>query len=389
MWGGLVLADLSFLSWDQPFESWSRRLAVRITHSVILLLILAPLFGIPLEAACSGTSVSAFGARGDGHSDDTAAIQSAIAAAASAGGGAVVFNVARYYTTGTFLVPAGVVLCGAIEGPFDVSGVDPAVTTVAPTLLVTNTSNPFVTLNGLGAGLTDLLFHYPNQVGASASAPNVYPYTVIVNFPGSKVIRSTVTNAYNFLDIESGRVIAQDIFIGAFNIGVNIDHAHDHVTLRNLLHTVYWDIFQNLNPPTTIDNWVMSHGIALVVNRVDGLEVHDFNVFFRFLGMLLTDSPDTTQNPRCGYGTGSDIDLDSMQNGIIVTASGAQGYQFTNLDVDTAGGQAVVQLKAGGSIAPDVLINGGSEMGNWSLGAFPTPAAGHLTVVNVIGFNLP
>jgi hypothetical protein len=342
-----------------------------------------------LEAACAGTSVTSFGAKGDGHTDDTAAIRMAISAAAAGGGGAVVFSVARYYTTGTFLVPAGVVLCGAIEGPFDVSGVDPGVTTVAPTLLVTNTGTSFLTLNGLGAGVTDLLFHYPNQVGVNASAPNVYPYTIVLNFPGTKVVRSTVTNAYNFLDIESGRVIAQDLFIGAFNIGVNIDHAYGHVTLRNLLHTVYWDIFQNLTPPTPIDNWVTSHGIALVVNRVDGLEVHDFNVFLRFTGMFLTDSPDTTQSPRCGYGTGSDIDLDSMQNGIIVTASNKQGYQFTNLDVDTAGGQSVVQLKAGGSMPPDVLINGGSESGNWALGAFPTPAAGNLNVVNIIGFNLP
>jgi len=38
-----------------------------------------------------------------------------------------------------------------------------------------------------------------------------------------KVVRSTVTNAYNFLDIQLGRVMAQDLFIGAFNIGVNID----------------------------------------------------------------------------------------------------------------------------------------------------------------------
>jgi len=37
------------------------------------------------------------------------------------------------------------------------------------------------------------------------------------------VVRSTVTNAYNFLDIQLGRVMAQDLFIGAFNIGVNID----------------------------------------------------------------------------------------------------------------------------------------------------------------------
>ena len=342
------------------------------------------------RSVCIGASVNSFGAKGDGKNDDTAAIQSAINAAASAGGGAVVFNVARYFTTGTFVVPAGVILCGAIEGPFDVEGASPASVAVGPTLLVTNTTAPFITLKGLGAGVSDLLFHYPNQVGISASAPNVYPYTIVAASPGAKVVRSTVTNAYNFLDIESGRVIAQDLFIGAFNIGVNIDHAHDHVTLRNLLNTVYWDVMQNpSNPPTTIDQWVTAHGIALVVNRVDGLEVHDFNVFFRYAGILITDSPDTTQNPRCGFGTASDVDLDGVQNGIFVTASNPPGYQFTNLTVATPGGGAAVQFKSGGSLPPDVLINGGSVVGSWALGAFPTPASGNLTVVNVIGFNLP
>src|SRR5215470_4555892 len=85
----------------------------------------------------------------------TVAIQSAINAAASSGGGSVVFNVARYFTTGTVVVPTGVVLCGAIEGPFDItSEVDPAVTVVAPTLLITNTRAPFLKLNGAGAGVT-------------------------------------------------------------------------------------------------------------------------------------------------------------------------------------------------------------------------------------------
>src|SRR5215471_12560000 len=100
--------------------------------------------GTAATAVCVGASVGTFGAKGDGHTDDTAAIQSAIDAAAAAGGGAVVFNVARYFTSGTFVVPASVILCGTIEGPFDDgSGANPGVTTIAPTLLVTNTANPF------------------------------------------------------------------------------------------------------------------------------------------------------------------------------------------------------------------------------------------------------
>lgn len=363
---------------------------MRVARSSVTALVLYGAWATLAHATCSGTSVSAFGAKGDGKTDDTAAIQSAINAASSAGGGAVVFNVARYYTTGTFVVPTGVILCGAIEGPFDVEGASPAVTTVAPTLMVTNSSAPFITLNGLGGGVTDLLFHYPNQVGISASSPNVYPYTIVARSAGTKAVRSTVTNAYNFLDIESGRVLAQDLYIGAFNIGVNVDHAYDHVTLRNLLHTVYWDVMGNpSNPPTPIDNWVSTHGIALVVNRADGIEIHNLSVFLRYAGISFTDSLDGTQNPRCGFGSGSDVDLDDVQNGIIATASASAGYQITNLTVSTAGGGAAAQVKTGGSIAPDLLINGGSVVGPWSLGAFPAPAVGHLTVVSVIGFNLP
>jgi pectate lyase-like protein len=364
---------------------------MKTTLAIVLLLILYASCGPPAEAVCAGTSVSAFGAKGDGKTDDTAAIQSAISAAAAAGGGSVVFNVARYFTTGTFIVPTGVILCGAIEGPFDVYGFNPALTVVAPTLLVTNTGAPFITLQGVGAGVTDLLFHYPNQVSPSASAPNVYPYTIVAASPGTKVARSMVTNAYDFLDIESGRVIAQDLLIGAFHYGVNIDHAHDHVTVRNLVNHVNWDRMGSGPPfPAPIDTWVMSQGIALVVNRVDSLEVHDFDVFFRYAGMLLTDSPDTIQNPRCGFGTGTDINFDQVPNGIIVTASNAPGYEFDNLAfAGGANAQAAVQLKAGGSIPPEVLINGGVSPGAWALGPFPTPAAGHLTVVCMWGSTAP
>jgi hypothetical protein len=320
--------------------------------------------------------VNSFGAKGDGHTDDTGAIQNAINAAASAGGGSVVFTVARYYTTGTFIVPQGVVLCGSVEGPFDVTGVNPAATTIAPTLLITNTSRTFLTLTGAGAGVTDLLFHYPNQVASSATAPNVYPYTIQVTNAGTKIARSTVTNAYNFLDIEVGRTMAQDLFIGAFNTGVHIDHTYDHVTLRNLSNQVFWDVLEGVQYPRPIDTWVLNNGIGLVVDRMDSLEIHDFFVFSRFTGILLTDSTDTSRGTTCGYGVGSDIDLDTVQYGIVISASNTPGYKFTNVDIGAAPGlgQAAVQVKTGGSMLPKIEINGGSQRGVWASGAYPPPA---------------
>jgi hypothetical protein len=350
-------------------------MTVKTTLAIVLFWILCAGSATVARAVCIGASVNSFGAKGDGQTDDTAAIQSAISAAAAAGGGSVVFNVARYFTTGTFIVPRGVVLCGAVEGPFDVAGVNPAVTTIAPTLLITNTSGPFLTLQGIGAGVTDLLFHYPNQVATSAAAPTVYPYTILMTAPGTKVARSTVTNAYNFLDIEIGGVAAQDLFIGALNTGVNITFAGDHVTLRNLFNQVFWDILENATYPRPIDTWVLNHGSALVVGTVD-LEVHNFFAFSRFAGIVLNASG------NCGTALGSDIDLDTVQYGIIVSAAcSLPGSLFTNVDIGAAPGlgQAAVQLATGGKIE----INGGSQRGTWAKGAYP-PSAPDTIIVNIL-----
>jgi hypothetical protein len=222
-------------------------------------------------------------------------------------------------------------------------------------------------------------------VASSASTPNVYPYTITMVAPGTKVVRSTVTNAYNFLDIEVGRTMAQDLFIGAFNTGVNIDHSEDRVTLRNLFNQVFWDVLEGAQYPRPIDTWVLSHGTGLVVGRIDSLELHDFFVFSRFTGMLLTDSPDKTQNPPCGYGAGSDIDLDTVQFGIVVTATNSPGFKFTNVDVGAAPGlgQAAVQVKTGGSLPPKIEINGGSQRGTWASGPYPAPGTDTI-IVNIL-----
>jgi hypothetical protein len=124
---------------------------------------------------------------------------------------------------------------------------------------------------------------------------------------------------------------------------------------------------------------------------MDALVMHNFFVFSRFTGIVLTASPDLSEpGIRCSWGTGSDIDLETVQYGIVADATNSPGFEFINVQVGAAPGlgQAAVQLKVGATNPPDVIVNGGSVRGSWALGAFPAPQAGNLTHVNIIGSDL-
>jgi hypothetical protein len=211
---------------------------------------------------------------------------------------------------------------------------------------------------------------------------------------GSKVERCTVTNAYQFLDIEVGRTIVDDVFVGAFLVGIHVDHAQDHVALRNIVHSVFWDAIAGASPyPSNIDKaYVLKQSYAFQILRADSLEIHNVLVFARYAAFFLTDSPDSTP-PRCGYGTASNVDIDTVQYGMIVSASNSPGYKFANVDFGAAppntgvSGQAAVYFQNGGSIPPKVLINGGSIRGSWVAPFAQNGVAGSdLKVGSVFGY---
>lgn len=62
-------------------------------------------------------SLGDFGAKGDGKTDDTAAVQSALSALAEQGGKVVVAPAGEYRLNGTLTIPAGVTLEGVWRGP--------------------------------------------------------------------------------------------------------------------------------------------------------------------------------------------------------------------------------------------------------------------------------
>lgn len=358
---------------------------VLLTSVLVALLVGA---GSLVGASCVGRPLT--GLDPSGVTDNTALIQSAIDQKAAAGGGAVVLNPGRYLVTGTLSVKRDVVLCGAAHGPFDPGGTDPAITTIAPTLLITNLMGPFITLADFDASVTDLLFHYPNQVQPFASAPIVYPFTILARVGGHRIERCTVTNAYQFLDIEAGRVTARDLNIGAFFIGIHVDHAQDHVTLSDIIHSVYWDI--GFVYPQPIDTWVLDNGTAFVIKRVDGIVIDNTLIFHRHTAFHLTDSSDPLLVLRMGHGSATNIDIDTCAYGIRASSTKPQGFKFSNIDINCGAlfGPAAwgVAQEPFGTGPPMVLIDGGSISGIWGGGLFQRfTGGGKLVAVHVFGYD--
>jgi hypothetical protein len=189
-----------------------------------------------------------------------------------------------------------------------------------------------------------------------------------------------VTNAWEFLVIEKGRVTVRDLYIGSYYCGIRIDHALDHVTVNNIIMSVFYDNGAYASYPQNIDMWVLDNGYGFMIARVDGVQINDVLIFNRYAGFLLDDSPDDTQDPRMGYGSVTNIDIDTCRNGILAKSSNVPGYKFTNLDIGCArmfpgglesGDYGIYQIP-GGDGPPLVLVNGGSIRGAWDGEQFST-----------------
>lgn len=390
-------------------------------NALLFLLCLVLCLSTSAVAACNGTPVENFGAVGNGTTDDTAAIQSALNAAGAAGGGSVMLSVKRYFTAGTLSVPQGVVLCGSVEGPFDFAGsANPGTSAVAPTLLVTNGKGvgsnlqppfptAFLTLAGSSAGVTDVVFYYPTQRAPNDmtnNKPFSFPFTIRMAAgvaAGAKVARVTIVNAWLGIDIRVGRTSVQNSFIGAFFCGIFVDEALDHVSLTQIVQSVFWNVALGLAPPQNIDNWVLGSsqaeagagGYAFVIGRVDSLVVQDVLVYGRYAGFWFVDSNNTGIGDRGGYGTLSDIDIDNVQYGVIAKSSRPPGYKFSNLSVHPVTvlgitGKFPVFFQSGGINPPKVVVNGGFVPSQWvgsplfNQNGVPNST---LKVVNVLGWN--
>ncbi len=261
-------------------------------------------------------------------------LQRAIDATNGLGGGTIAISVGRYNTSASVYLDKNVALVGVLPGPFDTgSGVNPATQDFAPAFLITNSGDPFITMTD-NTAVENLLFYYPNQVPPSASAPNVYPPTLHVVGPGTKISGCTFVNSYDAILVEVGRVYVENLAVGAFHVGITLDHVYDFVHIDHVTDSIFWDIFAGINQPNQpIDAWVNAHGTGLAIYRADAPMISDYTLYSIGTGIKLADSPDSTLSVRNSYGVATNIDMEGVNYGIDVTSVRYPGWTFTNLQL--------------------------------------------------------
>ena len=163
---------------------------------------------------------ASYGAKGDGITDDTAAIQNALTAAGNAGGGTVYLPAGHYRVNTHLTVLANVELRGSDDVPHKGDSMGSVLFVYEGRGTSTpDTDTAFITLNGSNAGVRGLTIYYPEQPNStSSSSPYVaYPWSIRGNASGVYSINVNFVNSYKALDFGYGSNQTNNHYISYVN----------------------------------------------------------------------------------------------------------------------------------------------------------------------------
>jgi len=229
-------------------------------------------------SCASELSVLDFGAKADGHTDDTAAFQRALDAAGKAGGGAVIAPRGNYFFTGHLTVPSAVTLKGVWESvPSHVGLRNEGLakpTDDGTTFLVTESAgkedgSPFITLTQ-NSTLKGVVLFYPDQ--NPAEEPKPYPWTIVMRGKNPAVLAVELLNPYNGIDAsQNERHLIRDVQGQPLRRGILVDHIYDIGRIENVHFNPWWSMKPKLFA------WQQKNGEAFIFGRSDWQYV--FNTF--------------------------------------------------------------------------------------------------------------
>jgi hypothetical protein len=274
---------------------------------------------------------TAFGARGDGATDDTQAIQAALDELARRGGGVAFLDTGAYLVRTHLTIPANTTLAGIwripTTWPQDSSLANRGTTLLAVEGAGDEDGEPFITLAGRNATLDGIQIYYPNQT--RSNPPVEYPWTIRKGnlADGVAVQNVMLVNPWQAIDLGTkvgGRHLIRGVYGQPLKTGIFVDQCYD---IGRIMDVHFWNFWAMDNQE--VKEFMHQRATAFRFQRTDGEVAQDVFAWGYAVGMEFSRS-----QHGAPYGQFSNITLDAIVSiGVDVQAADQQGLQFSNLSL--------------------------------------------------------
>lgn len=292
------------------------RIRIRLGLSMLLTALVSAwaLAGQPSEV-----SVTDFGAKGDGASDDTAAFQAAMDAVAEKGG-TVHVPVGNYLIKTHLVVPSRVTLEGIWKVPTAFTQLHGS-TLLAVEGAGSEDGPAFITL-GPNSTIKGLNVFYPDQ-----KPDDIIPYPWCVATAGGdncSIIDCLLVNPYQGVDFgskPSGRHYVRNLYGQPLRRGIFVDKCYDVGRIENVHFWPFW----HWSEETGFREWWTKNGEAFIFARSDWEYVLNTFCFGYGIGYRFIQSKDGSTN-----GNFLGIGADAANIAVLVEAAQPPGLLITN-----------------------------------------------------------
>ena len=239
-------------------------------------------------------NVKELGAKGDGITDDTEAIQNALNVAGEKNGGIVFLPVGSYLIKGNLIIPENVTLEGIWRAPFRGEPTKAGSVLLAVAGKGEADGTPFIRVN-TSSILKGFAVFYPEQTKTDPPIP--YPWTIQCNGSADDVslLDLTLINPYKAIDFgtfPAGRHKIKNIHAYPLYRGLYINQCYDVGRIEDIHFWPFWD----LNPNSPLWKFTQREGIAFIIGKTDGEMGYNLFSIFYSIGMQFIAGPIYDEN---------------------------------------------------------------------------------------------
>ncbi len=296
-----------------------------------------------------------YSAKGDGGSDDTAAIQTALNDVGNKVGGVVLLPQGNYFIATHLTVPAHTTLAGIWRTPTAYSQ-NKGTTLLAVENAGNSSGTPFIKLQGPNSVLDGVTIYYPNQV--QNNPPTAYPWTIQAGGGDNVTIQNVLlVNPYQGVDFAthtSGRHLVRGLYGQPLLTGIAVDQCYDIGRIMDVHFWPFWS--QNSN----VEAFIQANGVSFDFMRTDWEVVQDIFSFGYSVGARFRASTNGAMN-----GQMSNVNFDSVDIGLQLLATQVYAVHIANLNIANAGaGSNRIGIQALPGTNCDLNVNGASFWGS-------------------------